>query len=387
MPIDSGKLVRVYSFSPSRELLAYWTSTDLPPLSFEDPAGQIKFLKVSTGQVCTLPGVYGYGSRLTWEQDDTVVVISGGAIIRGAPCEMNITGAAPADYESSDVAMSIAPEGSYKAETHVRYVTVDGIEARETRITNLLTGKTEDLVRWRAESGVRGPAGAESLSLGGQWIRSDLFLVYKTLDEGPLLIKVGEDVIRIASELFGLPDSAVFGGQSFTYEARAAAPGGSKEFHVLLFGGSGLEADFPPVRLFHSDTRQVETLPFRRVWEPAFSPDGRWLLLSERPRGEDDPEDYALWIRPVVPVGSQPRELVRGDLPAALWTSDWTKLAFGGSSRVVVLSFPEGLEIGVWSVGNYTAIPRAWSSDGKLLALEGYVPEKQNQALFLITLP
>ncbi len=72
-------------------------------------------------------------------------------------------------------------------------------------------------------------------------------------------------------------------------------------YHFLLHG-VGNEADFPKVRLLHSDTGEVETSTYTHLWHPAFTPDGRWVLL-QRPNTFGG--DIALWIRPLDPAGSQ----------------------------------------------------------------------------------
>jgi len=379
--IERGDLLRVYGFSPNNKLLAYWTSINAPPIGFDDPAGQIKFLDVATGRVCIHSGVAGYRSQLAWREDDKVVIVGRDSATVGAPCGEDTAEIALPKNALGDKAVSVAPGGYYQAETILRSDNDDGTENRETRINDLATGRTVNFVSWKIDVRVRGPG--EGISLGGQWIAPDKFLIFETIDEGPLLIGVGGEVIRIASELFGLQTTA---SAQFTFAARGASVRSKQKYYIVLFGGSGIEAAFPPARLFHSDTREVETLPFKRVWEPAFSPDGQWLLLAERPRGEDGREDYALWIRSVDPKGSQPRELARGDSPGALWSHDWTQVAFGGSPQLAVLSFPDGFEMGTWDMGNYTAIPRAWSLDNRLLAVEGYVPGKPDQALFLIAI-
>jgi Tol biopolymer transport system component len=149
-------------------------------------------------------------------------------------------------------------------------------------------------------------------------------------------------------------------------------------YHIALFG-VGIEAEFPSLMLYHSETGAVETVPFSHLWSPAFSPDGRWLLLDQRP-DRNGYESNALYIRTIDPVNSEIRYIGEG---SALWTTDWTKVAFGLNKSISVFSFPDGVQLGTWNVRQYDLFPRAWSPDGRYIAVEGYA-EGWHQALFII---
>jgi hypothetical protein len=142
-----------------------------------------------------------------------------------------------------------------------------------------------------------------SIGAGGEWIRDDLFLIWRTSDRGPLLLGTDGSVIEIAPELFGAPAvPETTPGEEYMWAADGISDD-SGNYHLVLYG-SGVESAFPPVQLYHSETGQVEALEFTHVWEPTFSPDGRWLLLMESRVGSDQMTTPYLWARQVDPAGS-----------------------------------------------------------------------------------
>jgi hypothetical protein len=123
-------------------------------------------------------------------------------------------------------------------------------------------------------------------------------------------------------------------------------------------------------------------MPFRDLWFPSFSSDGRWLLLDEHPI-QDGVESHALWIRPVDPPGSEVRFFAAGSIPAA-WSPDGSRIAFLQPDSVSVYEFPEGDRLSSWGTGVYEPQSQSWSPQGGSLAVLGGVPGEWQQALFVI---
>lgn len=249
-----------------------------------------------------------------------------------------------------------------------------GLLSLSTSIVVTPTGQVMNTVPWSIDQRLG------EMGLGGAWITDRLFLIYETLPQGPLLIDVGGDVIQIAPDLFGVPTDP--GWPAVFYRAQAFMQPGTQTYHLILSAG-GEEHRFPPVRLYHSETGQVEEMPFTHLWSPAFSPDGRWLLLDERP----DRAGYgsnALWARPVEPPGRQPHFIGEG---IALWSPGWTEVTFGLNNTFSVVTFPEGLQrqSGQVRVG-YSLYPREWSPDGRWIAFEGYTGRRP-EAIFIVEVP
>jgi hypothetical protein len=123
-------------------------------------------------------------------------------------------------------------------------------------------------------------------------------------------------------------------------------------------------------------------MPFRDLWFPGFSSDGRWLLLDEHPT-RDGFETHALWIRPVDPPGSELRFFAAGSITAA-WSPDRSRIAFFQPDSVSVYTFPGGDRLGSWETGIYEPLSLSWSPQGDSLSVFGGVPGQWQQALFVI---
>jgi hypothetical protein len=382
-PIAVAPLARVYNFSPNSETLAYWVAIDAPEVGFDNPAGQLHFLNVHTDQACLNQDTLGYSTRFLWLLDGSFSVFTSDGVRTGTPCKDGLTTVTDTtQLETNAPDLTLSPDGQYRASTIKRGDAKDGLLDLETRIVAVATGQTKNIVRWIIDERVTGPG--EQMGLGGEWIGQDQFLIYQSIDQGPLLVKVGGKTVQVAPELFSVP--AVPPSTDLILAARGASVAGSNTYHIILSGGSGSDADFPSISLYHSDTGEVEILPYKHTWEPVFSPDGHWLLLDERPRNNGH-ESYALWARAVDPAGSQLHKLGEGDALSVAWSPSWREVALGDVGRISVLTFPEGVEKGAWATGDYSAIPRAWSPDGNFLAIEGYVSDVRQQAVFVVPAP
>lgn len=216
----------------------------------------------------------------------------------------------------------------------------------------------------------------------------DRFLINETLDRGPLLVVVGKEVIEIAPKLFGvasMPSVANPDEDVVILRATASVASDTQSYHIVL-SGIGAEANFPSIRLYHSETGEVEELPSKHLWWQGFSPDGAWLLLDAHPI-KDGHETHEIWLRPVDPVGSDLHWLISDVSSFTAWSPDETKIAVNSAHEVFVLSFPAGSHLGTWQMGEYEGGSAVWSPDGQSLVVQGYLDGRQREALFVLQLP
>ncbi|GAB4578428.1 MAG: hypothetical protein Fur0022_11630 [Anaerolineales bacterium] len=273
---------------------------------------------------------------------------------------------------------SLSPNAIYQARAELRESTELVIKATTT-IIKVSTGEIETSVEWEIDQGVG------ELGLGGEWVTDELFLIYETRDQGPLLIRIEDKVLQIAPELFGIPRIVNTGpNQSVNLQAYASVVENTNTYHILLFG-TGVEEGFPFVQLYHSETGEVEELPYPHLWHRGFSPDGRWVLLDARPN-QDGYESYEFWLRSADPPGSVFRLFSEGTT-LAYWSPDGKKLALGYPGKFSVLTFPEGEEVGSWNTGEYSNNYLVWSPNGAFIATAGNIPGEFDAALFVVPVP
>jgi hypothetical protein len=392
-PLAAAPAVRSAGWSPDGDWLAYWTSTDedVSGSFYPFPPGRLTLHNVRTGEECFYEQLVASqeGDRVIWQPDGELVVSIAGSYAAGAPCQGDLVptetpggaleGTGVPEGEAStpdgDVQTVLSPEGSYQAETRVMDRSAGTLNLTTT-ILALPDRQVVNTVDWVIDERLG------ELGLGGEWLAGNQFLIYETLDRGPLLITVSGEVIEVARQLFGVdPLPSIMDEQGVSLRAAGSAVAGSDPYHIALYG-VGSESNFPTVRLYHSDDGQVEEMPFRDLWPPGFSPDGRWLLLDEHPT-QDGFETHALWIRPVDPSGSQLRFFAVGSIPAA-WSPDASRLAFLQPDSVSVYVFPDGKRLGSWAIEGYETLTQSWSPQGDSLAVLASVPGEWQQAIFVI---
>ena len=388
-PLATGASIEVGGWSPGGEWLAFWRAGDGAPAN-PYPAMTLHFYSVRTGQTRECPEFRTQTTStrplpLTWQDDAQVVVWDGKTAKRGTPCQGSFQTIAEKGPADAAEAAALSPGGSYRATT-VEEPSDGGRIRVTTAFADARTGQPVRAVGYFHRGGLG------SLGLGGEWLTDRLFLIRETFDRGPLLVDVQEGrVVEALRQLFAVSQAP---STELGFWAAGKTVAGTDTYHIVL-GGVGLESAYPPLRLYHSETGEVEELAFKYSWSPIFSPDGRWLLLDARPRrpraGTDLVyESQALWVRPVDPAGSSPRLLADGGYPAR-WSPDWTRVAvagpgsfFGLPNVTSVYSFPEGRLLSSWATGGYQARPDAWSPDGRWLAMSGNVPGEWKYALFVV---
>ena len=383
-PMITAPLILFDGWSPDGETFAFWTfaGQQLPDYSY--PPGTLHFWVTDTGQVCKYPFEVNYlpdrGSLVAWKMDGKAAVLSGDPPREGTPCKDDFVPTANLPIPMTDsLSDSFSPGGSYQVETKI--LDYDNFVA-ETSIFAAKTGRVVEIVQWRfydAEGG---------LGTGGEWLSDDLFLIRQTLDQGPLLVEVGKGVIQVVPDLF---HQTVEKCEPYPCEMRLTADGTLEDenpYHLVLFG-RGDESEFPLVQLYHSESGEVETLPFRKYG--GFSPNGQWLVLYEETWDEDKYRAiYKIALRAVDPVGSETYPLMDTDanpFPLA-WSPDNTHIAINSSSGVALFSLADRIQLGFWETGNFEPLYGVWSPDGKFLALSGPTPyPSSSYALFILQLP
>jgi hypothetical protein len=345
------------------------------------PPGKLIFLNPHSDEICEYADfvLSEYKPRIYWQPDGRAAVYHTDSYWIGFPCQDFV----PVQVEEIEFLEppdeTQSPEGTFRAET-ILQDSQGGWDKLTTTITNNTTGQEENRVDWEIDVKL----GSWDEYLGGKWVTDNLFLIYETRDKGPLLIQAGGEIIQVAPDLFGVPAPIIPQDSDnwFNLRAFAASVDNDDLYHILLHGGSGSDALFPPVRLFHSDTREVETLPYTHLWHPGFTPDGRWVLLDSRPI-DDGYESYALWIRPVDPPSSQMRLFAEGTLCSG-WSPTQSEIAFGWTGEFTVFRFPDGETVNTWATGEYSNCHLVWSPTGDFLATTGNIPGEYDAAIFVV---
>ena len=358
-----------WSWSPDEQWLAYVTF----PQAGSSVGQKLLFYNANSRKSClfphpllfptTWPAVYWFRGK--------VVVEGEGTTWMGAPCV--------GPFEQLDDSIrselpdpSVSPGGNFRAVT--RAVDSQGTpDAMVTTLEDLHTGKVATKVDWAAR------VGEGQVGLGGKWITGDLFLIPATGDEGPLLVPAGERAVKIAPELFGVaPVYRAEGGDSLEWVAEGIGSNDGSGYHLVLFN-MGTEVLFEPVRIFHSETGQIETLAYKHLWTPAVvSADGvDWLLLLAPANGAASGRTNELWIRPLDPAGKEVRKFYEGKATQSLVSPDGRRVAFDEGDTVKAYAFPSGALLGSWTTEGYPSLrAAAWSPAGRYLALLGSSPER-----------
>lgn len=372
-PVSTAARIFPFSWSPDSTTLAYWTfSEEEVANDFMLPPGELHFYDVRSEESCRsrVSVAYGYGVPvLTWLPNGKIQVTIGQEIMEGSRCTDDFVAAEnPQLYRPNP---SLSPDGRYEAHT-----TASSDTHYTTSITNVTTGEILSAIEWQA------PERLGDIGIGGEWLTDEHFLIYATTEE-PLLLTVGEGTIRVASELFALPSESICRAEpcQVTLQAIGAGVEGTDDYHIVLYG-VGIEAEFPPLRLYHSESGIVEELGMRQ--QGGFSPDGRTLLLYEE-RMVDEGR-YTVLIAPVDSTDRQVHLLLNtatSPFPVA-WSPDSTQIAIGYTDGATTFSTQDGRAIRSWSTLGWTIAPGSWSSDGQYLALRGLSLQGQGEALFIV---
>jgi hypothetical protein len=379
-PLVTAPYLEFGSWSPDSQWIAYWVSSEADVAQSTNfmPGGTLNFMNVATGEMCAVSQFVtpdNQSAQIYWSERMEVIIRMGEEAFTGKPCQ-NETYRQLDDFITEPVPdPALSPSGEYHADT-VLESSENGIVTFETSFTASGSEQPVQQVTWQIDERLG------EYGLGGEWISQKQFLIYETLDQGPLILDVERGVIPVLTELFGLDQiPSITGPEGYGLYA-IPIPGIERDSFHLLLQGVGTEANFPSVRLYHTEDGRVETLPFRYAWREAYSPDGQWLLMDERPDAGGY-ETYTISIRRVEEVDGDWRQ-VATNVNSALWNTDWTEMAFSSNETVTWQTFPDAERIGQWNTGQYWANPIAWSPDGRSLVMIGNIPGVVELGLFIL---
>ncbi len=400
-PLISGESIRTNGWSPDGQWLAYWyaaSRAETPPRG-PWPSGELQFTNPSSGLICPHPEVtalsYAPGA---WTPSGEFLVAEGGEYLAGVPCG-EFRALSQAEYAdllpppAYDPALSTA--GSYRAETTI-LSQENGILQAETVFSEASSGREVFRLGWSRWDALG------DLGLGGEWLDDTTFLVHQSLERGPLLVSLNGtlEVIEVAQGLFGVenvvnPDPDNYTGW-VAFGSPVASEGGVT--HILLLG-TGMEAAFPDIMLFHSEDARVETLPFKSVFNTGFIPAGRpapgdqpWLVVAETDFSSGY-EQRSYYYREIDAPG--PGFTLLGDTYHLEWlygsyTAPDNRLALGwDAGRVRVQTFPGEQVLGEFSTGKFSAAYLDWAPGGQYLAVSGSTlgGSPPQMGLFIIEIP
>jgi len=413
--------LRLDSWSPDGQTLAYWQHTAADLERSHIPPGQLTFYNTSSGVTCSLPTTFGYDGgggthhRYAWRSDGSFLLFKGrDLLVLPNPCDEDHTTLADLFPENiqevvavhryqafyllrgqsqywlyqpfADSNLQILPIpgvtphsfNAYAISPQGRYVGIN-LTGGGTAVIETATGQVKSTVDWShlANVDMRPPV----------WLSEDSYLIqWTTADQGPLLVTLEGDIQPVA-ELFGVPASP----QQMAW----GVPTGPQA-HTILFQDFSEGADRNQVRLYHSATGEVETLAFTGG---EFDPNGRWLFLRQDQENTVDTlfqsnstaAHHELWPREIEAVGSLALPLA-SDAEFIYWTtgpgpSDLVhtskQLTISAGSRVLIVSETGDIQEEIVE-GNITGAPLR-SPDGHHLAV--VVRSEETGADTLVVLP
>ena len=364
-PNVTGPSVSPLQWSPDSRWLPYLDFT----------AGTLHFMHASSASTCAFPTPIHYTGPdhlLTWLPDGRVVVQAANGVEAGFPCS-DFSPATPPEILALDrTDPSYSPDGRYQV------VEQDNGNSQGSNFTVSIQDTTSGK-SLAAAAFVRLAQGGGTIT--GSWLDGSHFLIPSTGDQGPLLLAPGSPVTKIASDIFNLPLKPGSGNGDIWIAVSDAGRPVTAPFHLMLMPAFASSQSSPsnPLQIYHSETGQLETLPYL-VSQGAFSNDGHWLLVSTAtPQGEK------ILIRPLDPPGSA--FLPFSAQPLALtWSPDGSRYyqVSQDQTTLTAYAFPSGTLLGSWQALDYELSP-SWLPDGKYLVVWACKHSDYNQeAIFMI---
>lgn len=280
--------------------------------------------------------------------------------------------------------VSWSPDGRYVANS----TTQPGYPDATTAIVEVQTRQVLQTIEWGTNGGLSDPAPPV-------WLSNTQFLL-DTWNQGPLLGTVGGEVVPLAPQILGERMPQINPQEGSGLASLFIVDEESGTYHVL-FMPSANNVSISPLWLYHSETGEVEELPFADVGYLALSPNEEWLAL-QRPgewnNGETTFRGMETWARLVDPPGSEPRLVVPVEYHSPSWSPDWTKVVVrwetgahwdeDAEEGFAILSSPHGTVLQRWQtdVPSYLPVHAWWSPDGKSIAL--VAADGQGESLFIL---
>lgn len=405
--------IKRHSWSPDGSVLAYWTFTAQEVAeSYLYPPGALHFLDTRTGQSCAYPHPVAYGyfdSPIAWTPDSQILTLADDGQARlSQPCADTaqiVTDWFPAPpystpSQSQDhgqllisseqgyglfdwAARTLYPidgvypwmENGYSWSPDGEHLAINAMERFTDHIAVQLysvaaeDGATTKLLAGRQRNGLG--------SVGGpDWISTTHMLIPQTLDQGPLLVTLGDEfgLQPVVPELF---HTTLNDGQT----ALATPADAHGVYHIVLtdWGSDGTMSS--PIRVYHSDTGAVEQLPFHNAF--SLSPDGQWILLNS-PTDPQQPRCIAL--KSLASAAPATCLAPGAEWLAAAWSPDSTQLALAYPDTVTVYMVAGDQLYASQPTGSPPATDILWSPDGRTLAVTSHDTEA-GDTLSIVTSP
>ncbi|MCA9996852.1 MAG: hypothetical protein KDE56_13930 [Anaerolineales bacterium] len=379
-PLDTAARILTGSWSPDSHWLAYWRFTEAEIAAETYPSGTLYFVEAQTGQLCPAPQavVYSYSPQLPliWQPDGKVWLQTSGGWIETMPCQADFASISPDSITQPPAYLS--PTGHYQVETIAEY-NEDSTMGATTTITAVNTNLITNVITWTA------PPGLGELGSGGEWVTDDLFLIHETIEQGPLLVPVGQQPHAVIPNLLhqSLDNLCVQNPCNTRLVATAVSINHSSAYRLLLYG-RGETSSLPPLQLYDSITGQVRTLPIFQ--HGGFAPTGEALILYESVRDTNsDQELYRLWLLPLNISDASAHLLLEQSIhPLPLsWSPDGLHIAFSGAGSLATFSTTDGKQENHWQI-RAAFFPGPWSPDGTFLAAKGVLAGGQAEGLFIM---
>ncbi|MEW6286215.1 MAG: hypothetical protein AB1509_08300 [Chloroflexota bacterium] len=380
-PVVTAPYIEFGSWSPDSQWIAYWVSSqeDVEKSSNAMPGGTLNFMNVKTGDVCAVPQFVtpdNQSAKIFWSDEIEVIIAISEEAFAGRPCQTAVYRKLEKFIqEEMPIDLAFSPDGQYRVHT-LHKSNQHGILTFETTIT--LSDSATPLLHttWRIDERLG------EFGLGGEWISREQFLLYETLDQGPLILDTEHGVIPLLTELMSFNEiPSILGPEEYGMRA-IPFPGVERDTFHILVQGVGTESNFPTLRLYHAENGQVEILPFRHAWRKPFSPDGQWLLMDERP-DIGGYQSYTIWIRRTEEMSDE-WQMIASDVDWALWTEHWDEMAFTSNGQITWQTFPDANIIGEWDTKPFSANPVAWSPNHRILVATGNIPGFGEYGMFLL---
>lgn len=414
-PVTTAARLLPHSWSPTGEILAFWTWTAQEvQTDYLYPPGRLFFYDAVTGRVCPSPVQVGYpyfASTLTWMPDGTALVLSAeNQLVELTPCRDRspqavrglpepiwsvqraphhrlllrtaagaLTGVEVPAPETTQILSGQSGDYLYNRETHTlrrldgRLVagsfSPDGAylatsSDTDTQIIDLTTGRIAAEATWQSQPG----EGAPGPDL---WLSNREVLIAAPVIGGPLILMPGKGVVRVAPEYLGLDCSGRV--------CRALGARSADTYHLLVQapGREGRDVWY----LYHAESGQAENLG--PLTDPRFSPDGQWLVALQDFNGR---EASAAWVRSIDPPGREPLVFAPVRPHGFLaWSPDSRRLALHLDDGVAVLELAhEWRGAGRWRTAGYEPVAALWSPDARHLAIQASSPQAGGDNALLV---
>jgi len=386
-PVVTAPFLRLGGWSSDGAWLAYWLSSpeDVTSQIEPWPPASLAFYNPLAVQDCPHPDL---SSRLAlymdeWTEAGEAVVRIGGEYYAVQPCSEPPY----SPLQDFQLISAPAPDPSVSPGGDIRAISSllnsqQGVLGYATSLVNTADSRVVVSTTWQIDERL----GDYSGYLGGEWLSSGQFLIHETLDQGPLILDPLEGrVVPVLQELFGQEEiPSIIGTEGYNLHSAAIPTGQGDTYHLLLYG-VGQEGSFPDARLYHAESGQVETLPYRYPYGSGSlqSPDGEeWLLMDSRPT-VDGYETHAINFRGLDQLDGEWR-LLAENVEGILWNGSGSQAVIAAGARLDWLTFP-GLErLGSWLTRPYVAYPAAFSPESCWLAAVGSRPGEAGNGLFLL---